>query len=302
MNDDRDTDEDNGSVVVDNHNTTTGEPGKTSGMTADDYSTPGKNVDEDASFKEIDNDIHDLNYSDQSDYDKNSCVDSNDDLFTSFQKNQSPNLNRVQGGPTKPDVSRMTESQAAIAMKKYKVDWKKFTDRARHDRIKLSQSTVNIFFDASSCSGGNSDRLRPMTVVEKYRLLAGHTLVSKEIAWMHIAEEANRRRINVKTEISNLFNLYVSGDNFRVQVNFLEKNKWKVKMAAVRENDAGINIPIEDWLKSAVGNDPFKKSKGEKITPYRSQWVAKNLIKTIIKDSPCMYSIEIFKYFNKHCF
>ena len=75
-----------------------------------------------------------------------------------------------------------------------------------------------------------------MMVIEKYCLLAGQTFVSKEIVWMRIAEEANHRQIKFTTEISNLFNLYVSGDNFRVQVNFSKKNKWKVKLAAVREN------------------------------------------------------------------
>ena len=70
---------------------------------------------------------------------------------------------------------------------------------------------------------------------------------------MRIAEEANCRRIKFTTKISNLFNLYVSGDNLRVQVNFLEKNKWKVKLAAVRENDVGVDLPIDDWVQSAKG-------------------------------------------------
>ena len=71
-----------------------------------------------------------------------------------------------------------------------------------------------------------------MAIVEQH-LMLGQTFATKEIVWMRIAEEANRRRIPIKTEISNRFNLYVSGDNFCVQVNFCEQTKWKVKVAAV---------------------------------------------------------------------
>ena len=60
-----------------------------------------------------------------------------------------------------------------------------------HDRIKLAQSTVNIYFNAASCTGDNNDHLRPMMVIEKYGLLVGQTFVSKEIGWMRIAENAN---------------------------------------------------------------------------------------------------------------
>ena len=150
--------------VEDGNNNNSGAIGKTSGIVAEDYLLPGKDDknhandddnnndnnndnddDDDASFEAEDDDAHDLNYSDQSDYEQYSNLDSDDDLHTSFQKNKSPNLNRVQGGPIKPDVSKMSEYDAEMEMKKYKVERKKFTDCARHDRIKLAQSTVNIF-------------------------------------------------------------------------------------------------------------------------------------------------------------
>jgi hypothetical protein len=94
---------------------------KTTGLTADNYSSPEENN----SSEGEDNDDNDLNYSDQSDYNNYSVVDSDDDLHTSFQKNKSPNLNRVQGGPSKPDVSNMSDSDAAAAMNKFKVEQKK---------------------------------------------------------------------------------------------------------------------------------------------------------------------------------
>ncbi len=63
---------------------------------------------------------------------------------------------------------------------------------------------------------------------------------------MRIAEEANCRQITIKTKLSNCFNLYVSGKNF--QVNFCEKNKWRVNVKAIWEHDPGSNTPIAYWL------------------------------------------------------
>ena len=116
---------------------------------------------------------------------------------------------------------------------------------------------------------------------------------------MRIAEEANRRRIRIKTELSNRFNLYVSGENFRVQVNFGEKTKWKVNVAAVWEHDPGSNTPITDWLATAEGSDEIQRFKGEKITPYCAVWVA-DLLESIIIETPgknCTQSILTI-YFN----
>jgi hypothetical protein len=53
-----------------------------------------------------------------------STVDLDDNLQTSFQKNKSPYLNHVQGGPSKPNVSNMSESDVMAAMNKFKVQQK----------------------------------------------------------------------------------------------------------------------------------------------------------------------------------
>ena len=205
------------------------------GMTDDDY--------DDAEFF----------CSDQSDYDNLSGFDDSDnDNNTSFQKNTSPNMNRIIGGPTKPDVSRMSKANAAKALSKYKIDRKKYTDKVRSDRVKIAQS-MDTSKAITHCTGDNTDRIRPMAVVETKRLLVGQTFLTKDIVWMRIAEEANRRRIKCKTESSNHFNLYVSGDRFRVHVNFSEKSKWKVMVAAVRDGDEGRDNNIDDWLTNADG-------------------------------------------------
>ena len=70
-----------------------------------------------------------------------------------------------------------------------------------------------------------------------------------------------------------------------MQVNFCEKMCWRVKLAAVREHDPGSDTPITDWLSSAEGSDTNKRSKGDKITPYRAKWVA-DLLQSIVMDTP----------------
>jgi hypothetical protein len=64
-----------------------------------------------------------------------------------------------------------------------------------------------------------------MEVVAKCHLLAGQMFSTKDIVWMRIAEEVNRHRITIKTDLSNSFNQFVSGKNFQVQVNFCEKKQ-----------------------------------------------------------------------------
>ena len=263
--------------------------GKTSGMTAEDYTSgDGQRGDQRrnksrSSKKKCDNmilSLDDFECSDESEYENLPADDSDDDLFTSFQKNDQPLTNRVMGGPSKPDTSKMSDYDAANAMADYKSARKKYTDKLRHDRIKAAQlSTIEL--RPEECSGDNTNGLRPMTVVENKRLMAGHTFTTKEIVWMRIAEEANRRRISYTTEVSNHHNLVVSGDRFRVEVSFSEKSKWKVILAAVREGDKGVDMSSDDW----VGKPSGKPRKGEKSTPFRSAWVAQ-AIAPMISENP----------------
>ena len=71
-----------------------------------------------------------------------------------------------------------------------------------------------------------------------------------------------------------------------------------MKLAGVRENDVGVDLPIDDWLKSAEGKTALKRLKGEKITPSQAQWVV-NLIKPVIKDSPGKHSFTCMKIYGK---
>ena len=114
-----------------NHDIAPSIGGKTSGMSAADY----EENDESVNFNEHDDDSKDGNYvpdeldcSEVSDYDNIPGVDDDDEFFTSFQKNTSPNINRIEGGPTKPDIRNMTEEEATRTLKEYKIARKKYTD------------------------------------------------------------------------------------------------------------------------------------------------------------------------------
>ena len=84
----------------------------------------------------------------------------------------------------------------------------------------------------------------------------------------------------------------MSGENFRVEAHFNEKMKWKVKQAVVREHDPGLNVPIDNWLNMAEGEQTTKRLKGQKISPFRSKWVA-DILQSTIKNTPGKHCILV---------
>ena len=101
--------EDDGDVV-----STGKDSGKASGMTADDYtedssiaSNGGSNNDDSKHGNYV---PEELQCSDESDFDYS--FNNDKQFFTSFSKNKSPNNNRIEGGPTKPDVTNMSDVDA----------------------------------------------------------------------------------------------------------------------------------------------------------------------------------------------
>ena len=93
-------------------------------------------------------------------------VESSDDEFrTSFPKDL-VRKNIIQGGPTKPDVTNMSEAEAKIVLKAYAKERKAYTDKQRLARVKAVQS---ISLCLSGYSGHNHEQLRTMTDVELNR-------------------------------------------------------------------------------------------------------------------------------------
>ncbi len=59
----------------------------------------------------------------------------------------SPNNNRIEGGPTKPDVTNMSNAEAACKLKEYKVARKQYTDSVHCEGVKLAQLTAIAVHD-----------------------------------------------------------------------------------------------------------------------------------------------------------
>ena len=103
-------------------------------------------------------------------------LDSEDELRSSFPKNRA-RTNRVFGGPQRPDVSKLGDSEAAVKLKHYKAERKAYTDKQQLARV----VSTNSVFSSLSCSGCQDDHLRPMDEVEKNRLSENQTFQSKDV-------------------------------------------------------------------------------------------------------------------------
>ena len=180
----------------------------------------------------------------------------------------------------------MSKSAAIQAVLDYVKARKEFMDKLCHDRVKDNKSTIS---HQIKCTGITLPRLCAIIDIENNRLSEGHTYPDKNILWLRIAEEANRRRIKIWTERSDHFNLIVFGERFRVAAHFVENKGWTVHLATVCDGDIGMDKSLEDVI--ADHNPPDgragAKTTGEDEdinchkprTPYRMKWVA-DLIKT----------------------
>ena len=72
---------------------------------------------------------------------------------------------RIEGGPTKPNVTNMTDMEAARTLKKYKIARKKYTDSVHSERVKLAQLAEN--YNMFKLTGDNSDCICLMEIVEQ---------------------------------------------------------------------------------------------------------------------------------------
>jgi len=131
-----------------------------------------------------------LAYSDDDDFLLDVDSESEDErLRTSFPKdNQRRNL--IPGGPQPPDLDMFPESERGAVWTKYKKERKKYCDNERQKRLRTQNADGEGFVGVS---GDQSEQLRPMTEVEKYRLIDGQIFKSKDILQLRIAEEANLR-------------------------------------------------------------------------------------------------------------
>ena len=135
--------------------------------------------------------------------------------------------------PPKPDVSSMEAEDAAKAMKAWRVDRKRWTDRRA--RLRRNERIGNG--DLLVYTGDASPVLRLMTVVQQRRLMVGDSFESKETLRMRIAEEANLANKEITTVRSDTMQLVVVGVDFYVKANNTERRGWVVSSALCREGD-----------------------------------------------------------------
>ena len=92
--------------------------GKTSGMMADDFAKEESDTSTEDNNKSKDENYvpEDLMCLDESDHNNFPGFNDNDNFFTSFQTNKTPNTNWIERGPTKPDVCNMTNMEAALTL------------------------------------------------------------------------------------------------------------------------------------------------------------------------------------------
>ena len=221
-------------------------------------------------------------------------TDSEDELRSSFPRDYA-RKNIVPGGPPKPDVSNLSESEAMVVMKRYNKDRKAYTDKQRTLRCKVSKS-VKI---SSTFSGIRTERLRPMTEVDKGRLLDNHSFMSKEVVQLRIAEEANLRCISIYVKRSDFTNYTVSGFNFYVNATFSEKHGWVVQTAICREGDDILKIPPKDKFELCMVKDRKKAIR----TPIKSKFVVPFLLSAVETNPMITYKTmrEIMKpYANQY--
>ena len=144
-----------------------------------------------------------------------------------------PRVSETDPPPQKPDVSSMKAEDAASAMKAWRVDRKRWTDRRA--RLRRSERIGNG--DLLVYTGDASPVLRLMSVVQKRRLMVGDSFETKDTLRMRIAEEANLANIEITTVRSDTTQLVVVGVDFYVKANNTERRGWVVSSAICRDSD-----------------------------------------------------------------
>jgi len=189
-------------------------------------------------------------------------LESEDERLRSSFPKEKTRRNLVPGGPQPPDLTMFPESERAAVWAKYKKARKKYVDDERLKRLKKQKAFVGV-------SGDQSKQLRPMTDVEKNRLIEGQIFQSKEILQLRIGEEANLRGICIRVVRSDNANLTVAGLNFYVHASVLENSGWHVRQAICRESDDHLKIPLKD----IVDPDIVAAKKGYLRIPIRARFV-----------------------------
>jgi hypothetical protein len=141
----------------------------------------------------------------------------------------------------------MSAEDANATLTKYRKDRKAFTDSQRAKRIQEGD-VVNVH----PYTGVQSTILRTMAEVEAARLELEHSFHDKDVLLLRISEEANLRRIEIRTARSDAINLRRTGDNFNVAAVYSELKGWVVTVCEIDnrkevESDNEVVIITKPW-------------------------------------------------------
>ena len=154
-------------------------------------------------------------------------------------------------------------------------DRKAYTDKQHCACIKAVQSVSHL----SGYSGHNSTPLRTIKDVESNHLEEDHTIATKDIPNLCIAEEVNLRSIKIKVEHSDGRNFIVVGINFYVSGSFSENGGWKANTVVCRNGDDLTKVPPNEWI------DNIDEEASPLRTPFKSKWLCP-IIQSAVLDSP----------------
>ena len=256
--------------------------GKKGGSTSD--KSEGNDSDsKDKSYKPPgDFDRDDLFYSDDDDLDAyfdHGLDEIEKDIEYSDPKKSNPGRRRtttIVGGPAMPDCTGMDQNEKENAMALYKVQRKAYVDQIRRQRLikHVDQNTLSV----GLYTGCLHPTLRPMSVVEEYRLRVGDTFPEIELLKLRIAEEANLRGISYHTTRSEIRQLRCYGYKFVVEANNTEYAQgFVVTVCSVRSGD--------DYSNMRTHANQYNVPQERYYSPYRTSMVAP-LIVAIIADNP----------------
>ena len=256
--------------------------GKKGGSTSD--KSEGNDSDsKDKSYKPPgDLDRDDLFYSDDDDLDAyfdHGLDEIEKDIEYSDPKKSNPGRRRtttIVGGPAMPDCTGMDQNEKENAMALYKVQRKAYVDQIRRQRLikHVDQNTLSV----GLYTGCLHPTLRPMSVVEEYRLRVGDTFPEIELLKLRIAEEANLRGISYHTTRSEIRQLLCYGYKFVVEANNTEYAQgFVVTVCSVRSGD--------DYSNMRTHANQYNVPQERYYSPYRTSMVAP-LIVAIIADNP----------------
>ena len=221
-----------------------------------------------------------LVFSDDEDFLVDVESESEDDRLRSSFPKDTRRKNIVPGGPQPPDLLTYPESEREKVWNDYVVKRRKFTDEARKTRMKNTKSISLSSSSSTSFCGWQNEQLRPMSEVETNRLEMGHTLNSKDVLQLRIAEEANLRGICTRTQRSDFSNLVIVGIDFYVKASLYENDGWRVHDAICCEGDDMLQIPPKDRIDITMAN-----KKGFLRIPIGSKLIVAT-IKDAVADNP----------------